>query len=304
VNRVWKQKQSAKIRLASKHANAIRRAIRNSVDVAQICKDFFGSHDTAALTTQEARVWALLHIQPKTQELKVALTNLYAQSYVLGQDISISAIARVSIKKAITLTRRDLQDAQSINWSAWKPGNRAASRLLKPPNGLKDILESRNVTIQGINKTTLDRIGTQLAYALQRGLTPQSVSPAIAELLGQPSPQRTAYLIRQGYKEVNGMLRDPERALTIAQTEMSRAVGIASREMYQDSGVELVEWLTADPCDECQENSDVSPISIDATFPSGDTEPPAHPNCVCDIAPYVVDTRGLGEEALSYLLEE
>ena len=69
-----------------------------------------------------------------------------------------------------------------------------------------------------------------------------------------------------------------------------------------DSGVELVEWLVADPCDDCQENADASPIGIDEVFPSGDTEPPAHPNCVCDLAPYVVDTRDIGEDALSYIL--
>jgi len=99
------------------------------------------------------------------------------------------------------------------------------------------------------------------------------------------------------------LTRDQKNEL-IAQTEMSRAVAVASRELYEESGVELVEWLVADPCDLCQENADVSPIRIDETFPSGDTEPPAHPNCVCDIAPYVVDTRNIGEDALSFILGE
>jgi hypothetical protein len=83
---------------------------------------------------------------------------------------------------------------------------------------------------------------------------------------------------------------------------MSRAVATASRQLYEESGVELVEWIVADPCDLCQENADVSPIRIGDTFPSGDTEPPAHPNCVCDISPYVVDTRDIGEDALSFIL--
>jgi len=71
---------------------------------------------------------------------------------------------------------------------------------------------------------------------------------------------------------------------------MSRAVSAASRELYADSGVEQVEWLVAEGCDDCQENADASPIGIDDTFPSGDTEPPAHPNCMCSLAPYVVIT--------------
>ena len=304
MERIKRQQQSAKIRLAAKHADAIHKAIRNSVDIGTIVEDFFGAHDTAALTTQEARTWAYLHINPKTEELNKALTMLYAASYVLGKDIGLASIAKAKISKTTNLTVNNLRNAQSINWDNWKPGNRAAAELVRLPNGLRSILNARGLTINGISRTTIDRIGTQLAYALQNGLAPRSVSPAIAEILGKPSPERTAYLIQQGYKEIDVMLRDPERALMIAQTEMNRAANIASREMYQDSGVELVEWLTADPCDECQENEDVSPIPIDGTFPSGDTEPPAHPNCVCSLSPYIVDTRGLGEEALSYLLDQ
>jgi hypothetical protein len=109
---------------------------------------------------------------------------------------------------------------------------------------------------------------------------------------------------RELEREVDDLLFDSERALTIAQTEMTRAVTAASRELYEESGVELVEWLVAEPCDACQANADASPIRIDSVFPSGDTEPPAHPNCVCDLAPYVVDTRDIGQELLAEILGE
>lgn len=36
-------------------------------------------------------------------------------------------------------------------------------------------------------------------------------------------------------------------------------------------------------CPACQENADAGWIDEDETFPSGDDEPPAHPNCSCDI---------------------
>jgi len=60
--------------------------------------------------------------------------------------------------------------------------------------------------------------------------------------------------------------------------------------------VEQVEWLVAVGCEDCQDNADASPISIDDTFPSGDSEPPAHPNCMCSLAPYVVDTQGVNTD--------
>jgi hypothetical protein len=96
---------------------------------------------------------------------------------------------------------------------------------------------------------------------------------------------------------VDQVIDDPQQALIIAQTEMSRAVSVASRDLYETSGVEQVEWLVAIGCEDCQDNADASPIGINETFPSGDTEPPAHPNCICSLAPYIsVDTSdNLGE---------
>ena len=303
MKRLWKKKQSAKIRLAASHASAIQKAIKESVDVSLLVTDFFFAHNLAPISTSEARTWVKLHVRAKEEDLNKALTQLYAESYVMGGDIGLSALAKAAINKSAP-SLREMQSAMGINWADWKAGNRAAAALVKPKGGLKQILNDRGKTIKGINATTYDRIGTQLAYALQRGLSPSSVAPEIAQILGRPSPERTAYLIQQGYEQVDAMLSDPERALTIAQTEMSRAVTIAARELYVESGVELVSWLTADPCDICQENEDVSPIPIEDSFPSGDTEPPAHPNCVCDLSPYVVDTQNIGEDALALTLDQ
>jgi len=277
MNRAWKKRQGAKTRLAARRAKLIRDALRASIDVDAVVNDFFSMAFTSTTTTEETRAYARIHIRPNSKELFSALETIYVDSYTLGQDIAMSAIAKAKINKAPS--KADLQRAMGINWDTWKPGNRAAANLIKPPRGLSDLLDRRGVTIQGVNRTTLDRIGTLLGRALARGETPTSVR-----------------------EELEDLLDDSERALTIAQTEMSSAVSVASRELYEESGAELVEWIVADPCDLCQENADVSPIRIDDTFPSGDTEPPAHPNCVCDIAPYVVDTQDIGQDALDYIL--
>ena len=43
-------------------------------------------------------------------------------------------------------------------------------------------------------------------------------------------------------------------------------------------------WLVGpSPCELCQENADAGPIDLDDEFPSGDTEPTAHPRCECAI---------------------
>lgn len=296
MDRTWKKKQGAKIRLAARRAKLVRDALRSSIDIDAVVKDFLAMNFTVNTTTEETRAWARTNIRPDSKQLFEALGTVYVDSFTLGQDIAMNSIAKAKINKAPS--KADLQRAMGINWETWKPGNRAAANLLKPSRGLSDLLDKRGVTIQGLNQTSLDRIGTALARALQKGETPSSAVPTIMEEIAGYREK----LAKELGIELDDILSDSERALTIAQTEMSRAVSIASRELYEESGAELVEWITADPCDLCQENADVSPIGIGDTFPSGDTEPPAHPNCVCDIAPYVVDTRNIGEDALDYIL--
>lgn len=298
MNQAWRKRNAAKVRLAAKRSILIRNAIKDSIDVDKVIEDWLSTHNTAEITTSEARLWAQTHIRPDDSKLNIALKDIYAEAYVFGQDVAMSAISKAKINKAPRLNQ--MRRAVGIDWDNWKAGDRRAAALLKPPKGLSTLLDSRSVTLVSIRGTTVDRIGTLLAYALQRGLPPKSIAPLVeAEL----APLRKK-IAKELKASIDKMMSDSDRALTIAQTEMSRAVSVASRELYEESGVELVEWLIADPCDECQENADASPIGIDEEFPSGDTEPPAHPNCVCDIAPYVVDTRNIGETALSLILED
>ena len=276
ANQAWRKKNGAKVRLAARRASLIRQALRQSVNISQVQEDWASAQPNAeSMTTEQARQWARTNVRLDSEPLMTAFRTLYLESYLLGEDIAMNSIAKAKINKAPT--KQQLQRAVGINWDNWKAGNRAAALLVNKPRGLSTLLDNRGVTIQGINRTTLDRIGTRLATALAEGLPPSEV-------------------------DLSDFFDDSERALAIAQTEMSRAVATASRQLYEESGVELVEWIVADPCDLCQENADVSPIRIDDTFPSGDTEPPAHPNCVCDISPYVVDTRDIGEDALSFIL--
>jgi len=277
----------AKVRLAVEHAELIKKAIVHSIDVHKVVNDWLDNHLTSEVTTEQAREWAHTHIYVDDSKLNSALRIIYAEGYALGSDMALASIG-AALNKA---SKKDVARAVTTDWSKWKPGNKAAANLISPKGGLASLLESRQVKLVGIKGTTLDRIGTQLAYALQRGLPPSTVAPAIEGMLA-PLREKIAYDLGTS---VDTLLSDSQRALTIAQTEMSAAVSIAQRQEYASSGVEMVEWLVADPCDICAENADVSPISIDDTFPSGDTEPPAHPNCMCSLSAYVVDTSSVAD---------
>jgi len=261
-----------KTRLAVRHQRAIRRAIRASVDVSSIVDAWFANfpEGSGTVTPDEARAWARVHVIVNTQTLRSTLYNLYADSAILGIDLSAYEIARKAKISKAAPSAKDLRRALSINWDTWKPGNRAAALRLRPSATLYDLLNRGTAMSDEITMTTVKRIGTILAQTLNTGKTPKQASILIDQLID-----------------------DPVRALSIAQTETSYAVVQSSLDLYRESGVEMIEYLVADPCDLCSENEAASPIQLGEQWPNGD--PPVHPNCMCDVAPYVVDTQGINE---------
>lgn len=255
--------QGAKVRIAAKHADQIRKGFQKAFNADDIVEKWFQSHvGSTTTTTQQARDWARVSITPDKKALLDSLKPLYADGWVLG------TVAGQYMLRGIEKAPK--ADVGVVNWDTWKPGNQAAAALVKPTGGLQNLLDRRNIVIDGISNTKIDRIGTVLGQALALGITPKDVSIMVDQVIN-----------------------DPQQALVIAQTEMSRAVSVAARDLYETSGVEQVEWLVAEGCEDCQMNADASPLGIDEVFPSGDTEPPAHPNCMCDLAPYMVDTSTL-----------
>jgi hypothetical protein len=264
-----------KVTLAARHARSIKRGIEALYSVDQILDAWFALQDPidsqiqnapTHIATQMARDWVKVQAhRVDTERLNFALARLYADGWILGQDLGYYEIAKtVRINKAAP-SRVQLSNSLKMNWRTWRAGNRAAAALVEPPNGLKRLLAGRGIKINDLSTTTLNRIGTALADGLRVGATRASIADDISYILG-----------------------DDARALAIAGTEMSAAVVQSNLELYAESGVEQVEYLVADPCDECAENEEASPLPLGEEFPNGN--PPVHPNCMCDIAPYVVDT--------------
>jgi len=242
------------LRIGAQHASAIRKGFKSAFDSGDIVERFFHSHTKdSKITNDQARQWAKTFITPSKTALIAFLRPLYADGWVLGQATGKWALERARVHKAITAV-------SVVDWSTWKPGNKSAAALLQPPQGLQKLLDARGLTIQGVTDTKLSRIGTVLGDALAQGITPKEVSILVDKVID-----------------------DPNQALVIAQTEMSRAMVQSNYALYQESNVPMLEYLVADPDDECLDNLAASPIDINDSWPSG--EPPVHPNCMCDIAP-------------------
>jgi hypothetical protein len=158
----------------------------------------------------------------------------------------------------------DQNAAVNTDWSTWTPGGNAARLLVEPPGGLARLLDQTNATIKGMDESMLDMVGTALADALNRGLTSAELAQNLASIADSP-----------------------RHALTIAQTEMHRALSVQAVANYSEWGVQQIQWGASDTDDECADNDDEGPVEIGHVFTSGDTEPPAHPNCRCWIEPVV-----------------
>jgi SPP1 gp7 family putative phage head morphogenesis protein len=88
--------------------------------------------------------------------------------------------------------------------------------------------------------------------------------------------------IRQRWAEASR-----QRARLIAVTEYNRAASYAKLWVYlREPGITRKQWVTVrDPtvCSICMANEAAGPIPKDDVFPSGDSHPPAHPRCRCNV---------------------
>lgn len=83
-----------------------------------------------------------------------------------------------------------------------------------------------------------------------------------------------------------------ERADTIARTELAAADVAGNMQAYRDSGmVDGKEWILGsehgEP-DECDDAAAMGVVPLDDDF-GGIGDPPAHPNCVCDVLPVLAE---------------
>ena len=74
------------------------------------------------------------------------------------------------------------------------------------------------------------------------------------------------------------------RAERIVRTETARMVGSSENMAATNNGASHKYWVTVGDgavCQICQDNEDAGTIGLSESFPSGDDQEPAHPNCRC-----------------------
>lgn len=245
-----------------KHKSAIAKGLAATWSPNKVAQAWNDTAITSPLDRQQAASWVQTHIPFDSALLGTALASLWATGTVLGSDAAEHAFVRAGGEdEAVRISA-------SYDWSNWTAGNRDTALLANPEGGLAARLDARGIMLKGIDTTTADRIGTVLSNGLAEGFTP-------------------AMLV----DELTALNLDAKRAETIARTEMTRAVADEAMNRYEALGVMEAEWNTVSPCDECADNEgEIRPLGDD--FPSGDMQPPVHPNCNCFLIPIIDDGSG------------
>jgi len=267
-------------RIAANAAIKIRAALRKSVNAKKVILDYALTHpvksDNPAQDRARARAWAMHNVNLDQTALELVLRKHYADMYVTGVVSTYEAFGKVQRNKKAQknpphnwnpdkLALNALKNV--VNWDTWKPGNAAASALLKPPGGLEKLLNGIKIVSLDMKNTSYDRLGTQLADGIAVGLSPAKLASSIQDSLSTP-----------------------ERSLTIALTEGSRAANAATMDSYAALGVAQIQWVAADPQDEeCDIDGEI--VDVNGEFSNGLTgdDLPVHPNCRCSTMPVETD---------------
>jgi SPP1 gp7 family putative phage head morphogenesis protein len=253
-------------RMAAKSAVKIRAALAQTADFKRIFQWYEETQPNIsgnrAQDRARARAWVMLNVRVNMTALVGVLERVYAEGWVTGEAGANEALIKMrEVKKAAD----DL-----IDWSKWQPGDEAAALLIRPTKAFERFLGSFGVTLKDLTNTTVGDIGNSIADALEQGL----------------SANQAAKLIRSN-------VASSSRALTIAITEQNRAMSAATINRYKDMQIQEMEWEVSDPCPKCAQNAN-QVVPIGGTFNSGNTQPPAHPNCRCALLPVIPDFDQIG----------
>jgi hypothetical protein len=257
----YKPALEADARLAAKNALKIRAALAQSFDARWVYDNYLKTNPiksgNLAQDRARARAWVMLNVLVNMETLKEVMMRVWAEGYVTGE-----AFADEQLRFA---RERNKATDTEVDWANWRPGDRAAALLLRPPDAFKKLLASQGITFKELSDTTIRDIGNAVGEAIELGL------PA----------QRSA-------KRIKDHVASASRALSIAITEQNRAISFATINRYKEAGLEKMEWEVSSPCDKCAQNAN-QVVNIGGTFNSGNTQPPAHPHCRCVLLPVLPD---------------
>lgn len=130
---------------------------------------------------------------------------------------------------------------------------------------------------------------------LKKAMMDETTRKQIAKIikdnrLDQKTIDEVANIIEEQFDNISIV-----RAFMIANTESNAAMSMGQMAFMRENGVPTKAWIGAGPstCPICQANEDDGFIPTDENFSSGDSEPPAHPNCECYLEAGEIDLESI-----------
>lgn len=232
--------------VADQWSRPLLAAVLGAVDVAALAQKW-ASNQTGKQEPAAARVWLTSQNITLGGAVGGVLTDLYTEGYWTGH---VQATSQVT--------------GQPAEWGGWSPGHPATARALIPDRlRLQQLWLGVGGMVDAIASHRLDAVADALA-SLGDDTDEDAVSAA-----------------------VNGVLDDRAWADRATLTEVVRAAAYAAMGVYAAAMVTHQTWETAagDVCPICLRNADAGPVPVGQNFPSGHSQPPAHPWCRCGLAP-------------------
>ena len=150
----------------------------------------------------------------------------------------------------------------TVDWSAWKPGDKDSQLIASAPGWLAEGLRNQRISFPGAEDVDLDAVAGIIAHGLGEGSAEATVTKNIVNELGLLKPL----------------------ANSLAHFGMALAMSQRALGDYRNIQGVKVQWDSASCCDKCNKN-DGKIVEAGKPFPTGHQFPPACEYCICCIMP-------------------
>lgn len=250
-------------RLGTKYQRRMRPVFRGLIDLRKAVTDFVEARvETKAidpidfnLARSSLTAWLRTRAIDEAVDL---LLELYSEGYVTG---AIAAQRMAGLSTSYVLR----------NW-------RAEAEILGTDGGrgLRRMLAEANITIRSIASNRIEVLARALAEGFNSALLPDGTLATRS--------------IRDIARRLFVILDEPQWSQLVADTEVARAMTVASLDEYKANQIPGKRFITAS--DElvdgvCLDNEAAGAIPLHESFPNG--EPPLHPRCRCSVVPALAE---------------
>lgn len=271
----------SKIKPINRERRAVKRAEKR---LRGVLRGFFSKEKTK-ITRQVVKAYSELtkevarYLDPRVQQILDQIDTSGFTALVGDVDEILAALTRNGITVALLQIGLKEEDITEImNGKALEYAKDRAAEMVGKKWVDGELIDNPNPS-WAISESTREYLRSDISQAIEEGWSTKDLAGALED----------------------NFAFSESRANMIARTECAKADITGNMITYRESGrVWGKEWLLSSghpEADDCEDNADQGPISLDEAFSTGSDAPPNHPNCLCSVVPVLNEPDQEGEEA-------